>query len=99
MAKYRLLSTHFSEEDKILEAGTLVGTGTIHKWTRPPTPEMQGIDKEGKEKVAEVKKRIGETLDPIDNLPLTMDMSFLNVQQGKLEKEKVDEEPIDDDEI
>lgn len=97
MAKYRLLTTHFSEEDKILDPGTVVGTGTLHKWTREPTPEMQGLDKEGRDKVAAVKKRIGENFDPIDNLPLAMDMSFLNAQNNRVEKPIEDEPPPEDD--
>jgi hypothetical protein len=78
MPRYRLLSAHFSEEDKWLPGdkenestdapvtglmvdedgnpiydergvqrvyrGTLVGDGTQHKWTRDPTPEMEGLD-------------------------------------------------------
>src|SRR5207248_42558 len=82
MARYRLLSAHYTEEDKlllgdkelegtdapvtgravdekgndiydgdgrpILYRGTIVGDGSPHKWTRPPTPEMEGLDPESK---------------------------------------------------
>ncbi len=71
MAKYKLLSQHYSEEDKLLEPGTEVGTGTPFKWTRPPTTEMVGLDKEGKAAVEKEKLRAGEMLDPLNYLPMT----------------------------
>jgi hypothetical protein len=104
MPKYRLLSAHYSEEDKWLPGdkenedtsapvtgnvvdedgnqlyhdngqprvyrGTIVGDGTQHKWTRPPTPEMEGLDEKSKALVEEARKR-GDGLNPIDFLPLT----------------------------
>jgi hypothetical protein len=105
MPRYRLLSAHFSEEDKWLPGdkenestdapvtglmvdedgdpiydergvqrvyrGTLVGDGTQHKWTRDPTPEMEGLDAESKKKVEAARKR-GDGLNPVDFLPLTV---------------------------
>lgn len=105
MPRYRLLSAHYSEEDKWLPGdkenegsdapvtgqmvdedgnpiydekgvqrvyrGTLVGTGTQHKWTRDPTPEMEGLDPESKKKVEAVRRR-GDGLNPVDFLPLTV---------------------------
>jgi len=71
MAKYKLLSQHYSEEDKLLEPGTVVGTGTPFKWTRPPTAEMVGLDKDGKAAVEKEKLRAGEMLDPLNYLPMT----------------------------
>jgi hypothetical protein len=105
MPRYRLLSAHFSEEDKWLPGdkenestdapvtglmvdedgnpiydergvqrvyrGTLVGDGTQHKWTRDPTPEMEGLDVESKKKVEAARKR-GDGLNPVDFLPLTV---------------------------
>lgn len=104
MPRYRLLSAHYSEEDKWLPGdkenestnapvtgqmvdedgapiydekgvqrvyrGTLVGDGTQHKWTRDPTPEMEGLDAESKKKVEAARKR-GDGLNPVDFLPLT----------------------------
>jgi len=52
MARYRLLSQHFSEEDKLLEPGTEVGDGCEHLWTRPPTVEMLPLDEDGMDAVA-----------------------------------------------
>jgi hypothetical protein len=105
MPRYRLLSAHYSEEDKWLPGdkenessdapvtgqmvdedgspiydekgvqrvyrGTLVGDGTQHKWTRDPTPEMEGLDAESKKKVEAARKR-GDGLNPVDFLPLTV---------------------------
>lgn len=104
MPRYRLLSAHYTEEDKWLPGdkenedtnepvtgfvldengeklydekgqprvyrGTLVGDGTPHKWTRDPTPEMEGLDAESKKKVELARKR-GDGLNPVDFLPLT----------------------------
>lgn len=72
MAKYRLLSQHYSEEDKLLEVGTEVGDGTEHKWTRPPTPEMEALDDDGKKRLERERIRAGEHIAPLDDLPLTM---------------------------
>jgi hypothetical protein len=71
MAKYRLLSQHFSEEDKLLEAGVEVGDGTSHKWTRPPSPEMEGLDEESKLLVEEERIRAGPFgLEPLNGLQM-----------------------------
>src|SRR6266550_6927931 len=72
MPKYRLLSQHYSEEDKLLEPGTEVGTGTPHKWSGPPTVEMEGLDREAKRLIEVERKRAGEQIDPLVSLPLTM---------------------------
>lgn len=110
MPRYRLLSAHYSEEDKWLPGdkenedsnapvtghmvdenwnpvydgngnqrvfrGTIVGDGTQHKWTRPPTPEMEGLDDKSRALVEEAKKR-GDGLNPIDFLPLVVDKSVI----------------------
>ena len=73
MAKYKLLSPHYTEEDKLLETGTEVGDGTPHLWTRPPTPEMEALDADGKHRLEREKKRAGERVSPIEDLPLTME--------------------------
>jgi hypothetical protein len=73
--RYRLLSQHFSEEDKLLEPGTEVGAGTPHKWTRPPTVEMEALNDEAEELLVLERERSGETLDPLNSLPMTMDGS------------------------
>jgi hypothetical protein len=83
MAKYRLLSAHYSEEDKYLEGdkergdglGTIVGDGTEHKWTIPPTPEMVGLDPKSEALVEEAKLR-GDGLNPVDYLPMTYGQSM-----------------------
>src|SRR6266550_3885261 len=72
MPKYRLLSQHYSEEDKLLEPGTEVGTGTPHKWSGPPTVEMEGLDREARRLIEAERKRAGEQIDPLVSLPLTM---------------------------
>jgi hypothetical protein len=80
VAKYKLLSPHFSEEDKLLETDTEVGDGTPHLWTRRPTPQMEALD-EGARKALEremIRARennipwIPGRLEPIDELPMTM---------------------------
>ena len=48
-----------------------MGTGTPFKWTRPPTTEMVGLDKDGKVAVEKEKLRAGEMLDPLNYLPMT----------------------------
>jgi hypothetical protein len=81
MPRYRLLSAHYSEENKWLpgdkemsdqgeEKGTIVGDGTPHLWTRDPTPDMVGLDPESEKLVAKARKR-GDGLNPVDYLPLT----------------------------
>jgi hypothetical protein len=72
MAKYKLLSQHYSEEDKLLEPDTIVGDGTEHKWSRPPTTEMVALDEDGKQQLERERIRAGERIAPIDDLPLTM---------------------------
>jgi hypothetical protein len=82
MPRYRLLSAHYSEEDKWLpgdkemsdqgeEKGTIVGDGTPHLWTRDPTPDMVGLDPESEKLVEKARKR-GDGLNPVDFLPLTV---------------------------
>jgi len=72
MARYRLLSQHYSEEDKLLEPGTEVGDGCEHAWTRPPTVEMEPLDEAGMDAIAKERRRVGETVDPTDQLAMTM---------------------------
>ena len=71
MAKYKLLAQHFSEEDKLLEADTIVGDGTEHKWTRAPTVEMEALDEEGRSCIMKERDRAGEHLSPTEDLPMT----------------------------
>jgi len=72
VAKYKLLSQHYSEEDKLLEPGTEVGDGTEHKWTRRPTPEMEALDEASKLSLERERIRSGEHIAPLDDLPMTM---------------------------
>jgi hypothetical protein len=115
MARYRLLSAHYSEEDKlllgdqelngtdapvtgraldeagnevydgdgrpILYRGTIVGDGTPHKWTRPPTPEMEGLDAESK-RLVEIEKKRGDGLNPVDFLPMTYGTSMKETEDA-----------------
>ncbi len=115
MARYRLLSAHYSEEDKyllgdkeadeaggpitgreldkdgneildgngapIVHRGTIVGDGTPHKWTRPPTPEMEGLDAESK-RLVEIEKKRGDGLNPIDYLPMTYGQSMKETEDA-----------------
>jgi hypothetical protein len=76
MPRYRLTTPHFSEEDKLIEASdekpVEVGDGTMFKWTRPPTPEMQGLDEESRALVEREKVRCGEGgMDPLSQLKMT----------------------------
>jgi hypothetical protein len=72
MAKYKLLSQHYSEEDKLLEPETEVGDGTKHLWTRKPTVEMEGLDEEGRLLIDIERERTGNRIAPLDDLPMTM---------------------------
>ncbi len=84
MGRYRLLEQHYSEEDKLLEGdkelgegmGTIVGDGTPHKWSGPPTPAMEGLDEKSKAAVAREKLR-GDGLNPVDYLPLIIDSAVI----------------------
>ncbi len=75
MPRYRLLAAHYTEEDKYLEEGTEVGEGTRHRWSRPPTTQMEGLDEESQEAIDELKSRVGEG-DPLDALPMTVGPNF-----------------------
>jgi hypothetical protein len=71
--RYRLTTPHYSEEDKLLEASDEkpieVGDGTQFKWTRPPTPEMEGLDEESRAAVEKERIRAGEDgLNPLNGL-------------------------------
>jgi hypothetical protein len=83
-ARYRLTEQHFSEEDKLLEPETLVGTGTTnpdgqsHAWTRPPTPGMVGLDERSQGLVDKVTLA-GDGLNPIDKLPIVVDQAVVGV--------------------
>jgi hypothetical protein len=72
MAKYRLLSQHYSEDDELLEPGAEVGDGTEHRWTRPPTVEMIALDEEAARLLERERRRVGEKIEPLDELPLTV---------------------------
>jgi hypothetical protein len=77
VAKYKLLTQHYSEEDKLLEPDTLVGDGTPHLWTRRPTAEMEPLDDEGRALIDKERVRAQEMgitwgrIAPIDDLPMT----------------------------
>lgn len=78
MARYRLTTNHFTEEDKLIEATpekpVEVGTGTQIRWTRPPTLEMEPLDAEAKAAIeAERERTQGRSMDPLDDLPMTLD--------------------------
>lgn len=123
MPKYRLLTAHYTEEDKWLPGdkenehlddspgnkpafdstdpintgnGTVVGDGTKHKWTRPPTQEMVGLDEKSQKLIDEVKAKC-DKLDPTDYLPLNYvqedgrnDMAVLNALKRALVRGSVD---------
>jgi len=84
MPRYRLLEQHYSEEDKLLEGdntlgegqGTVVGDGSPHKWTGPPTPAMEGLDAASKALVEKEKLR-GHGLNPVDYLPIVVDKAVI----------------------
>jgi hypothetical protein len=78
MARYRLTTNHFTEEDKLIEATpekpVEVGDGTPFLWTRPPTLEMEPLDDAAKKAIEEERKRTaGRSMDPLDDLPMTLD--------------------------
>jgi hypothetical protein len=69
--QYRLLSAHFNEEDKLLEADTVVGVGTAFRWSRPPTPEMEPLDDEARAEFARWQERWGENpMDPLSKMKM-----------------------------
>jgi hypothetical protein len=72
VARYKLISQHYSEEDKLLEAGTEVGDGTEHAWTRAPTAEMEALDDDAKQRLQKEKIRSGDHIAPLEDLPMTM---------------------------
>jgi hypothetical protein len=81
VARYKLLTQHYSEEDKLLEPETIVGDGTEHLWTRRPTPQMEALDESGRQAIEEEMVRAKENgitwtagvISPIDDLPLTIE--------------------------
>jgi hypothetical protein len=86
--KYKLLAAHFSEEDKYLEEGTEVGDGTRHRWTRPPTTQMEGLDEESQEEIDRLKLRVGEG-DPLNELPMTVGPDFDLSMLGAADKQRL----------
>jgi hypothetical protein len=83
--KYRLLTPHFSEEDKWLDGGTEVGDGTPHKWTREPTPEMEALDDEAKVALEKVMHKTGGSIDPMNELPMTTGQAVGPAARGQAE--------------
>lgn len=87
--KFRLKSAHYFPGDKWLpgdvemadrgeNAGTIVGDGTPYGvgpgTGMSPTIEMEPLDDEAREALEAEQARIGAaTLDPVEQLPLTMD--------------------------
>ena len=98
MAKYRLLSQHYSEEDKLLEPGDEVGDGCEHRWTRPPTTEMIALDEEGAALLEKERRRVGErTTNPVDDLPMTVgETDETPVRRRHRKREAEQQEPAAD---
>ena len=56
MAKYRLLTKHYMQ-DQLLDEGTIVGEGTSFNITdEMVSPDMEGLDDESREKVQKAKE-------------------------------------------
>jgi hypothetical protein len=113
MARYRLLSAHYLAGDEHLLGdaetdegkGTIVGDGTGHivQW---PTLEMEPLDDEAREMIEKERERLrinDAAMNPIEQIPLTMDqyeknyVPGLNVRRSEplkhgapLKREKVD---------
>jgi hypothetical protein len=109
MARYRLTTSHFSEEDRLIEATedkpVEVGDGTLFKWTRPPTIEMEPLDDGAREAIERERERLGgRNQDPLDDLPMTLEpreqlrlvLQNLNPNEARelLEQEMGDLAPI-----
>jgi len=85
MATFRLLRAHYLPDDKYLlgdletedrgeQKGTIVGDGTPHRidW---PTLDMEPLDDEARELLERERERLqidAGTMNPVDNLPMTM---------------------------
>ena len=86
MARYRLLSAHYIDGDKLLygdkenitfgdEKGTIVGDGTEHviRW---PTLEMLALDADAESMLDKERERLAAnqaSMTPVENLALNMD--------------------------
>jgi hypothetical protein len=70
--RFKLTGPAFSEEDKYLEEGTIVGDGSPHKWTRPPNHDMEGLDEESQAAI----EALPGSGDPLDGLPMTIGPEF-----------------------
>ena len=86
--RYKLLAPHYSEEDKYLEEGTEVGEGTRHRWTRPPTTQMEGLDEESQAMIDQLKAVVGEG-DPLNDLPMTVGPDFDLSMLGPADKKRL----------
>lgn len=64
--KYRLRSQHLLAGDRLLEAGTEVGTDTPIPWPGPPTPNMEGLDDAGLAAVEKLWKESYNRMPPWD---------------------------------
>ena len=62
--KYRLRGQHLYHGDRLLEAGTEVGTDTPWPWPDKPSPLMEGIDDAGKKAVLDLHKEMYNRLPP-----------------------------------
>jgi len=66
MAKYRLLTKHYMQ-DQLLEEGTIVGDETSFKITEEMvSPDMEGLDDEAKQLVQKAKDNLTK---PMMNAP------------------------------
>lgn len=73
--QFKLLSQHYID-DRLLEAGKVIGEGTdvpfLHPdgTPRPPSNEMEGLDEAAQ---AEVEAVLRRGFIPIESLPMTME--------------------------
>lgn len=85
MARYRLKSAHYLENDYLLmgdkeneyrgdDQGTIVGDGTPYK-VRTPTTEMVPLDEEAEAALAAEFERVQRngSMNPVERIPLQMD--------------------------
>jgi len=70
MAKYRLLTKHYMN-DQLLDEGTVVGDDTPHKITEAAvSPDMEGLDDEGKANVQKARDALPKALASAPQLGL-----------------------------
>ena len=89
--QFKLLSQHYID-DRLLEAGAIIGEGTEVPFLypdgtpRPPSTEMEGIDEDSQAEIDAVKEKAIYGIAPQDGLPMTMGVPLMtNVAETKID--------------